>query len=245
MNDQEITELTRERDNLRKQRDDYEQQRYQLSARLNEVQDERDALRDQLDEATTKIAALRDDVANLAYSEEKLEDERDAALARETHLRCYIDRIDCTYREGGDTRHCRIENKCLRCQLDEARAETKAAEDVAERQRQRAKDAERDRDTALAQVVVLREAIQTHSECFTACHRCGEETPNDTDDVCLVLSRTESAARDYTARVRREALEEATAMLDLHRAHGKPSPPGLTFAANLVRDLVRDMERES
>jgi hypothetical protein len=31
-----------------------------------------------------------------------------------------IDGMDCTYREGGQTRHCRIERPCLRCRAERA-----------------------------------------------------------------------------------------------------------------------------
>jgi hypothetical protein len=33
-------------------------------------------------------------------------------------LRAQIDRLDCTIREGGDTRHCGFEDLCLRCKYD-------------------------------------------------------------------------------------------------------------------------------
>ena len=42
-----------------------------------------------------------------------------------------IDRLDCTQREGGITKHCRVEQPCLRCQLDAANKRADAAEDDA------------------------------------------------------------------------------------------------------------------
>lgn len=45
-----------------------------------------------------------------------------------------------------------------------------------------------ERDAAWARVKKLEEAIRIHGECFTACRRCGEETPNEDDDVCLALA---------------------------------------------------------
>lgn len=39
-----------------------------------------------------------------------------------------LDSRDCTYREGGDTRHCRTDRPCLRCQLYAAQRERERAE---------------------------------------------------------------------------------------------------------------------
>lgn len=42
--------------------------------------------------------------------------------------RAKLDALDCTSREGGDTRHCRVDAKCLRCQLAAERTAREAVE---------------------------------------------------------------------------------------------------------------------
>ena len=58
---------------------------------------------------------------------EALEAERDANILRLRTdlgaLKARLDGMDCTHREGGDTRHCPLERKCLRCQVDQLRTE--------------------------------------------------------------------------------------------------------------------------
>lgn len=68
-------------------------------------------------------------------------------------------------------------------------------------------------DAKDAQIAALREAIQIHSECFTACARCGHEMPNADDDVCMVLSSSEQAARDHDARIRKQERERCAQWL--------------------------------
>lgn len=50
------------------------------------------------------------------------------AHATITQLRCAMDRADCTHREGGDTRHCALSAKCLRCERDAERERADKAE---------------------------------------------------------------------------------------------------------------------
>lgn len=45
----------------------------------------------------------------------------DALRARVAALEAERDRLDCTRREGGDTRHCRLDAKCQRCQSEAER----------------------------------------------------------------------------------------------------------------------------
>src|SRR4051812_38315645 len=40
-----------------------------------------------------------------------------------TELRCTLDGADCTQREGGDTRHCRVDQLCWRCRAERAERE--------------------------------------------------------------------------------------------------------------------------
>jgi hypothetical protein len=40
-----------------------------------------------------------------------------------TELRCTLDGADCTQREGGDTRHCRVDKLCWRCRAEKAERE--------------------------------------------------------------------------------------------------------------------------
>lgn len=47
--------------------------------------------------------------------------QRDALRARVAALEAERDRLDCTRREGGDTRHCRLDAKCQRCQSEAER----------------------------------------------------------------------------------------------------------------------------
>ena len=65
---------------------------------------------------------------------EALEGERDANIEASSAeilrlrtdlgaLKARLDGMDCTHREGGDTRHCPLERKCLRCQVDQLRTE--------------------------------------------------------------------------------------------------------------------------
>lgn len=56
--------------------------------------------------------------------------ERDALFASDAQTRLrlasqasQIDRLDCTVREGGDTRHCPVNQQCQRCRLDALEAE--------------------------------------------------------------------------------------------------------------------------
>lgn len=43
-----------------------------------------------------------------------------AAEAELAAAQAKIDRMDCTYREGGDTLHCRVDAPCFACQLASA-----------------------------------------------------------------------------------------------------------------------------
>lgn len=52
----------------------------------------------------------------------ELAGQRDGEAQEIVTLRHTLDRLDCTHREGGDTRHCRADRLCLRCHHDEARA---------------------------------------------------------------------------------------------------------------------------
>jgi hypothetical protein len=45
-----------------------------------------------------------------------------AAQATISQLRCTIDRLDCTMREGGQALHCPVDNQCLRCRFNSAQA---------------------------------------------------------------------------------------------------------------------------
>lgn len=74
-----------------------------------------------------------------------------------------------------------------------------------------------ERDAALAQVAALLEAIREHSECSTECERCGHYgQPCADDDVCRPLNDAAlvDAAKDFEARVRREAIEEAARVVE-------------------------------
>lgn len=57
----------------------------------------------------------------------KAEAERDDRIRLLMELKAERDTLDCTRREGGDTRHCRLDRKCLRCRLEQAEAERDAA----------------------------------------------------------------------------------------------------------------------
>lgn len=59
------------------------------------------------------------------------EQERDALRDHATLAMAALDRADCTRREGGDTRHCRVDAKCWRCRAEQAEAKL-AAQPLAE-----------------------------------------------------------------------------------------------------------------
>lgn len=55
--------------------------------------------------------------------------ERHALAAKDEEiaaLKAQRDRLDCTQREGGGTRHCPLDRKCLRCERDALRADIRA-----------------------------------------------------------------------------------------------------------------------
>lgn len=63
------------------------------------------------------------EVARLTGALAAAERRAQEAGALVTQLRCALDGADCTYREGGDTRHCGLKRPCWHCQADNARTE--------------------------------------------------------------------------------------------------------------------------
>lgn len=82
---------------------------------LVEAQIERDALQAELAEYRVTRSTGKEWLEQIG-----------ALQAENAHLRAALDGTDCTYREGGDTRHCGLESPCFRCQRDALQAELTA-----------------------------------------------------------------------------------------------------------------------
>lgn len=69
-----------------------------------------------------RLRAIADDerAANFRMRQEVEQAERLRAELGEARRR--LDGADCTHREGGDTRHCRLDRPCWRCRADRLRA---------------------------------------------------------------------------------------------------------------------------
>ena len=64
-----------------------------------------------------------------------------------------------------------------------------------------------------AENVILKSAIQTHSESVHFCELCGKDDPCSTDDVCYVLKET-PATDAFLREVRAQAITSALDSLD-------------------------------
>lgn len=69
----------------------------------------------------TGCGAQTDIVALVCLGCQRWAEHAAQAIRERDEAQHVIDRLDCTRREGGDTRHCRVDRKCLRCERDELR----------------------------------------------------------------------------------------------------------------------------
>jgi DNA repair exonuclease SbcCD ATPase subunit len=192
---------------------------------LEELKAERDVLKE-------RIGHLQDDVANLQDSEAKLE----------------VFQASCCW-------EIEKERDALRKQLKKLQAECTATEDVAERQRSRAKVAEAAlrysqdaikasvdaENAALAQVAALREALSevlysdadNRNPHFSKWLQFGAPADQWRD----LLANTAQAAAQYEARVRREERERCAKQAD-HGGHWSE-------IAAAIRAIGGEQEKES
>ena len=140
----------------------------------------------------------------------------DALSTRVAHLLARMDGMDCTHREGGDIRHCPLDAKCLRCEVD--------------RLRQRVIDQD-------AEIVALH-AVEVEAQRLEAeVERLRQESLLADDDA----HRAELA--EYARRYREEFFAARARIEALRPRDGAPTDHGLGFESAIDAALAALEER--
>ena len=94
-----------------------------LAAAIRAALAERDELRRWRETQQSALLAMAVELINGGYKGDGVVEGMKYLRQRIADLEAERDRLDCTRREGGDTRHCRVDAKCLRCRYEALEAE--------------------------------------------------------------------------------------------------------------------------